>query len=78
MKIEDINCCQVCHGIDLIQKRAMIDDVFGIISEKTVKICKDCDTLHYIHGGHVYYEFSLNIREKYELIFDETSDMFEE
>ena len=65
MKIEEVIRCQVCNGIDLTQKRLMIEDVFGNVSEKLVRICKDCDTLHYVHGGVVYYEFSLKIEKSY-------------
>jgi hypothetical protein len=65
MNIESISSCHVCHGSNLKQTTFIIEDFFGETRERLVKMCMDCDTIHYINNGAVYYEFSVKINKSY-------------
>lgn len=65
MDIDNIVECHVCHGNNLIEEHLVIEDLFGGVFERSVKTCKDCDTIHYVHNGSVFYEFSLKINRAY-------------
>lgn len=65
MNIYDIKRCHVCHGDNLIETHLVIEDLFGNVFERPVKICKDCDTIHYVHNNSVFYEFSLKVNKYY-------------
>lgn len=63
MDINTIKNCHVCHGNNLITTHFRIEDLFGDGEERTVRLCKDCDTIHYIEYGRVSYEFSPSIHK---------------
>jgi hypothetical protein len=61
MTIGNIKKCEVCHGQDLITKKVLLDDFYGEPVERIVKICRDCETIHYIYNGVVFHEFSIKV-----------------
>lgn len=65
MKIEEISSCQVCRSTNLNQRHLTMEDFYGNVSEKLVKICTECDTIHYINNGIVLYEFSVKVNKSY-------------
>ena len=60
MRLEDIKFCHVCNSNNLtplinIPVPNIITDEEEI---RTVLMCNNCDTMHYIEEGQVNYEFS--------------------
>lgn len=67
MTIDSVVTCHVCHGSNLVPRRVLLEDLFGDVSEKAVRICKDCETIHYMQHGSVFYEFSVKINKEYRM-----------
>jgi len=62
-RLEDITNCHVCHSAELIPRTGvMIPDIMTDEDiKRDVLFCVDCETLHYIDGGTLAYEFSYSI-----------------
>lgn len=65
MNIESISNCHVCHGDKLHTTHLIIEDFLGDTRERLVKMCTECDTIHYVNNGVVFYEFSVKINKSY-------------
>lgn len=65
MTIDNVLSCHVCHGDKLIMRHFIIEDFLGDTRERLVKMCTECDTIHYINNGVVFYEFSVKINKSY-------------
>jgi len=65
MRLENIKFCHVCNSGNLTPLTNIpVPDV--ITDEeiiRTVLMCDDCDTMHYIENGQVSYEFSCKIND---------------
>lgn len=65
MNIRTVNKCQVCGSTQLIENTCLIEEDSGFYSEKLCRICKECDTIHYIDNNMVMYEFSMKVNKIY-------------
>jgi len=62
MNISEIKQCKVCHGYNLSEGSILLEDSLSETYKMTnVKICLDCDTIHYIRNNDIYYEFNIEI-----------------
>lgn len=62
MELCDITQCRVCHGYNLSEGNILLEDIIsGQYKLTNVKLCSDCDTIHYFKNDSLYYEFNINI-----------------
>ena len=49
MELCDVTQCRVCHGYNLTEMEIFLENIIsGEYKLTNIKLCSDCDTIHYI------------------------------